>query len=409
MTKLKLIWSAMGLVLLMTALTACEKKPVYPKEEENPADKKYGAMIMLGAWPNTSYYILELASLKEGKADLNGHGVNVTTIVQDQGMIQRGGNYYYHNTQSGRLGKYHISNDRLITDKEVPFNQIASVSSHLWINDETLLLFGVNGDQNELQYAEVKVDGLQVSGGTIPIPASPDEEHKKLGIGFAEFRDGKIFLGYGYGGEWPSTPLPKVLVAVIDYPSMELSKTLEDSRSKWPGAPTRYTPSSFVDEKNDIYFATSPDNGWDYDAGSVLYRIKSNSDELDANYFFDFSSKANGHTVQAMWYIGNGEAIVRARIPSDRTKPDFYYKWDSYFVIVNVSKGEVVKKLDLSTDIGEVFVQAVVVENEKAYIMLNDADKKGYMWEYDPANGKLTKGLEFAEGYDYLLRIDKWK
>ncbi len=200
-----------------------------------------------------------------------------------------------------------------------------------------------------------------------------------------------------------------MLVAVIDYPSIELSKTLEDSRSKWPGGPTRYTPTSFVDEKNDIYFNTAPDNGSDYDAGSAIYRIKSGSDELDPNYYFDFSSKANGHTIQAMWYIGNGEAIVRARIPSDRNKPDFYYKWDSYFVIVNVNKGEVVKKLDLSTDIGEVFVQAVVVENEKAYIMLNDADKKGYMWEYDPANGKLTKGLEFAEGYDYLLRIDKWK
>ncbi|RZL99146.1 MAG: DUF4374 domain-containing protein, partial [Pedobacter sp.] len=159
---------------------------------------------------------------------------------------------------------------------------------------------------------------------------------------------------------------------------------------------------------NDIYFTTVPEGGWDYEAGSVLYRIKSGTDVLDNTYTFDFSSKSNGHTAQAIWYIGNGQAIVRVRIPADRSNADFYYKWDSYFSIVNVRTGAVIKKLNLPVDKGEVYVQAVIIEDGKAYIMLNEANAAGAIWEYDPSNAKLTKGATFGAGYDYLLRLDKW-
>ncbi|RAJ08288.1 uncharacterized protein DUF4374 [Chitinophaga skermanii] len=395
-------------VFCAVLLAGCEKEPKRFTEEEGSRDKKYGALMMLGSWPNTAYYLVEVPSLKEGSVGLNGKGVNVTTICNDQGFIQRDGYYYYLNSNTGRLGKYHINNDKLITDKEVPFPQMASISSHVWVNAETLILIGTNGTSDKVLYSEVKVTDLSVSNGELNISLPAEKEYLAIAPGFVEYRDGKIFMGYSYTAKWPALPYPKVLVSVIDYPSMNISATLEDSRSWVPGAPTRYTPYSFTDDRNDIYFTTVPEAGFDYDGGSAIYRIKNGTAEIDPNYFFDFSAALKGHTCQAMWYIGNGEAIARVRIPSDRSRPDFYYYWESYFVIFNVRKGEIVRKLDLPTDIGEVYVNAVVVEDNKAYIMLNSPDKKGHMYEYDPMTGNLTQGLAFDQGYEYLLRIDKW-
>ncbi len=403
----KTISLALGLCVLFGVLS-CKKDGPTDKPDD-PAEKQYGALLMIGAWPNTAYYLVEVASLKEGKVGLSGTGVNMSTLIGDQGLIQRAGYYYYFNPTSGRLGRYHIENDQLVTDKEIPFTQMGSISSHVWVDDQTLVLFGENGDRNIGQYAILNVANMQITDhGDLDLPSSGNPKYHYVGIGFAEYRAGKIFLGFGWSADWPDTPLPKVLVAAIDYPSMAISKVSEDDRSTWPGGPTRYTPTSFIDENGDLYFATVPDNGSDYDAGSALYRIRSGSDEIDPNYYVDFSSQSDGHTVQAMWYIGNGQAIARVRIPADRSEPDFYYSWDCYFSVVDVHTGKVVKKLDLPTDVGEIFVQAVIVEDGKAYIMVNDANAPGYVWEYDPATGQLTKGLEFDAGYDFLLRIDKW-
>jgi hypothetical protein len=199
------------------------------------------------------------------------------------------------------------------------------------------------------------------------------------------------------------------MVAAVDYPSMSVSKLLEDDKSRWPGGPTRYNPYSFVDEKGDLYFATVPEGGWDYDGPSLIYRIKSGADVLDNTYSFNYSSQAGGNTVQAMWYVGNGKAIVRGRIPADRSNADFYYNWDSNFALIDVQTGTFIKKFDLPVDKGQIYVQAVVVEDGKAYMLVNGANSKGAIWEYDPATDKLTKGATFGAGYDILLRLDKWK
>lgn len=395
-------------LFVAAGISACSKSN---NDETTPDtnEKKYGALMMVGAWPNTAYYLTSLSSLKEGTIDLKGKGVNISNIAQDQGLIQRNGFYYYYNSTNSRLGKYHVGDNALVTDREVPFTLMGGFSSHFWADDNTLVVFGTNGDQNKIQYAVINATTLAATGGTLTLPAAADATYNKIGVGFVEYRAGKVYLGYGHLSTWPNPAYPKVLVAVLNYPAMTTAKVLEDSKSKWPGGPTRYTPYSFIDENNDIYFATVPEGGWDYDAGSLIYRIKSGTDDLDASYSFNFSSKSNGHTVQAMWYMGNGQAIVRARIPANRANPDFYYKWDSYFSVVNVRTGEVIRKLDLPTDIGEIYVQAVVVEDGKAYIMFNGANATGAIWEYDPATAKLTKGATFGAGYDYLLRLDKWK
>jgi hypothetical protein len=104
--------------------------------------------------------------------------------------------------------------------------------------------------------------------------------------------------------------------------------------------------------------------------------------------------------VPAMWYIGNGKAIVRSRIAGTSIDTDHY------FCVIDVKSGALIKKLDLPADKGERMVNGVIVEDGKAFIAVNAADKD-YIWQYDPATDKLTKGVEVVGGIDYILRIEK--
>ena len=103
-----------------------------------------------------------------------------------------------------------------------------------------------------------------------------------------------------------------------------------------------------------------------------------------------------------MWYIGNGKAIVRSRINGQSIDTDHYY------CLIDVKTGTFIKKLDLPVDKGERMVNAVIVEDGKAFIAVNAADRD-YIWQYDPATDQLTKGVEFIGGIDYILRIEKLK
>ncbi|MNL62151.1 hypothetical protein D3C87_1861490 [compost metagenome] len=64
--------------------------------------------------------------------------------------------------------------------------------------------------------------------------------------------------------------------------------------------------------------------------------------------------------------------------------------------------------MDLPTDKGERMVNAVIVEDGKAFIAVNAVDRD-YIWEYNPVTDQLTKGVEFVGGIDYILRIEKLK
>jgi len=103
-----------------------------------------------------------------------------------------------------------------------------------------------------------------------------------------------------------------------------------------------------------------------------------------------------------MWYIGNGKAIIRTRVDGESIDADHF------FTVVDVKNGSFIKKLDLPVDKGERMVKAVIVEDGKAYIAVNSADKD-YIWEYDPAAESLKSGAEFVGGIDYILRLEKVK
>lgn len=388
--------------LLGLALNGCSNDDDIKKTDPT-VEGKYSAVLCVGSWPNTAYYIADVPSLTEGTISLQGNGAEMTGKVYAQDIVQKNGFYYHANFNSGRLGKYHVENGALLVDKEVPFTWL-NWSSYAWADNETLVIFGTG--ESEGRYAIVKVADMTVTTGKLNLEALP-KGFDEYNIGFAEYRANKLFVGYGFGSSdftnYPNMPVySKFNVAVISYPAMTTESNISDTRTTTPGGPIVYAPASFIDENNDIYFISDPVSGYDYKSPSSVYRIKSGSTQLDTDYYFDFSAKVNKEMGAAMWYIGNGKAIIRTRTAGQSIDADHS------FSVIDVKNGAFIKKLDLPADKGERMVQAVVVEDGKAYIAVNATDKD-YIWAYDAASDKLTKGAEFVGGIDYILRLEKTK
>lgn len=392
---------AMLIALTAVMLNGCSDS----SDNENTPVKeegKYSAILCVGAWPNTAYYIADVPSLTSGSISLKGNGAEMTGKVYAQDIIQKDGFYYHANFGSGRFGKYHVENGSLVIDKEVPFTFL-NWSSYVWVDDQTLVILG--DAEGEGRYAIVKVADMTLTTGKLDLKPKP-AGFTGYNFGFAEYRDGKLFLGYGYSfSDWSQNPLPvnpDFNVAVVGYPSMKVESTITETRTTTPGGPIVYAPASFKDENGDIYFVSDPVSGYDYKSPSVVYRIKNGATTLDASYYFDLSAKTSNGMGAAMWYIGNGKAIVRTRVAGQSIDADHS------FSVIDVKSGTFIKKLDLPADKGERMVNAVVVEDGNAYIAVNAADKD-YIWQYDPKTDKLTKGAEFVDGIDYILRLEKTK
>lgn len=363
---------------------------------------KYSAVLCVGAWPNTAYYIADVPSLMSGSISLKGNGAEMTGKVYAQDIIQKDGFYYHANFGSGRFGKYHVEKGALVVDKEVPFTFL-NWSSYVWVDDQTLIVLG--DAEGEGRYGIVKVADMSITTGKFDLKAKP-KNFTGYNFGFAEYRDGKLFLGYSFAfSDWNLKPLPanpEFNVAVVSYPSMKIESTISDARTTTPGGPIVYAPASFKDENGDIYFITDPVSGYDYKSPSAVYRIKNGATTLDPAYYFDLSAKTSNGMGAAMWYVGNGKAIVRTRLGGESIDADHS------FSVIDVKTGAFVKTLALPADKGQRMVNAVVVEDGKAYIAVN-GENQDNIWEYDPAADKLTKGAEFVDGIDFILRLEKTK
>lgn len=396
------------LKVLLVALVALILNGCSNDNNETPPEPeagKYSAIVAVGGWPNIAYYIADVPSLTSGTISLQGNGAEMTGKVYAQDVIQKDGFYYHANFGSGRFGKYHVENGALIVDKEVPFTHL-NWSSYAWPDAQTLVIFGTgeNAGKTEGRYAIVKVADMSITTGKLDLQPFPTG-FSEYAMGFAEYRAGKLFLGYSFGSsDWslyPNMPVYQQLnVAVINYPAMTVESNISDIRSTCPGGPIVYAPASFQDENGDIYFMTDPVYNYDYKSPSAVYRIKNGSTTLDQSYYFDFSAKANKGLGAAMWYVGNGKAIVRTRVAGESIDAEHS------FSVIDVRTGTFLKKLDLPADKGERMVQAVLVEDGKAYIAVNAVDKD-YIWEYDVAADKLTPGAQFMGGIDFILRLEK--
>lgn len=98
--------------------------------------------------------------------------------------------------------------------------------------------------------------------------------------------------------------------------------------------------------------------------------------------------------------LGNGKAIIKYMSTSDSNTAK------NRFSLINITTGKEIRKLTEIPD-GLSSERNAYVESGKAYIAALSGEGKDYVWVYDSATDKVTKGLQLEGGYTSFSRIDK--
>jgi len=132
---------------------------------------------------------------------------------------------------------------------------------------------------------------------------------------------------------------------------------------------------------------------------SGFFRIKDGDTKLDPDYFFNVSALRNGDNQVGVQYLGNGKALLMSAHDAAnnvKNRDDWWYAAMWEYLIVDVTTQKVIKKLDFPLVANS---RSAIVDNGKAYIAVNDPKADAiYIWEYDPANDKLTRGAKIKGG-----------
>ncbi len=385
----------------LSALSGCSKKEETSRVE--PVASSFGIWTQLGSWPNTSYYIMGVSSLSEGSTKLEGNGIDVTTTLNNS-VISRGGYYYYYNTTEGRLGKYQLKDGAVSTVKQVPFTYFSSLAGHTWIDENTLVMIGLAASGKAINYAIINTTTLAITNGTVTgLPEIPTGYSAYRVGGDIQYKDGKLYFSTIMVNTTTYALYKKLYTMAVSYPAFAVTQLSTDDRTAGLGNTSGYFATSFVDEQGDMYFLTSWNgvlSDGSYSAKSI-YRIKKGSDVLDTSYYVDGSVALGKEPAAGLFMnLGNGKAIIKYQVATGYSNTKFGYS------ILNLSTGKELRKLTEIPD-GLGSERNVYVDNGKAYIAVLSGEGTDYIWIYDSATDKVSKGLQIQGGYTSFSRLDK--
>ncbi|WP_221391635.1 DUF4374 domain-containing protein [Dyadobacter sp. NIV53] len=395
--KLYSLLITLALVPFLNSCSSDDDTTPTPVEE---TQEKYAVWLQIGSWPNTTQYVLGTNSLTEGSIDLTGHGAEVTG-KSAYGIITNGGFYYYYNTTTGRFSKFKYEKELYSTILEVPYTHLADISGFTWINETTLFLVGTNGDKNKIHYSVVDTETLKITNGVLEAPAIPTG-FSYFNLGNVEYTNGKVFIQFGYIGDWPKPWQSQSNIGVVDYATLKYEKTLESTTSAGPGTNKLWLSSSFVDVNGNTYFATNVEWSSITNRKSAIYRIKKGTTELDANYVVNQTTL--GYEGVGLWYIGGTQAILKY-IDTAVTGSTHLYA----FAVMDLETGKITRKLPEIPYDGDAYIQNIIVEDGKVFMITNAETGKDYVYIYDIAAQTVKTGMELIGGYDWVLRLDKMR
>ena len=393
--------------LIIGSTVSCSSDNDSGNNPVNDGKSDYALWLQLGSWPNTTQYILGVDDLTKGSISLVGNGAEVTSKA-DYGIIAKGGFYYYPSTSSnlGKMTKFEFKNNQLSVVKEVPFTYQKNINTYTWADDNTLILFGTNGDSKKVLYTVVNATTLEIKNGELELPAIPTA-YSSYGIGSVEYSNGKIFVAFINGAVWPALAEPGINIAVVNYPSFSVEKVIESSEADGSGGSNMWMPTSTTDESGNVYMMFFADWMTSTTSPTKIFKIIKGTTTLDTSYSFDLGTALDGESGQGFWYVGNGKAIVKytdSKIVA-ATPASLY---NTKFALIDVASSQVIKKLDLPADKGSQ-LQNVTVSEGKVFIQVNAESTKDYVWQVNTSTGEVTPGVEIVGGYDYILRLDNLK
>lgn len=392
------------LFTLALLVVSCQQKDL-PKQKD---PQKYSIYIL---GKDNHEYLLETNDLSSGNIYPEQSGVLISQEQMDRDIIVRDGYYYHQDYKSSMFSKY-IINEGLLTETDSLEIKDFSIENFCWISKDTLLLSGLNYNKyNRLRYAIVNTAEMKlIASGDTEISV-PSKQFSSMSVGFTERKGNQVLIGYTYHKEIsPSsyTTCDTTFVSTLSYPQMKVLETAKDTRSTYPGGINTIQSYSFNDEQHDFYFMTCPGIalGNRPDLPTAVFRINNQDNEPDKSYFFNISASEIQNHAYGMWYLGNGQAIIRAErkdlykgISDHHSTPHFE------FYLLDLYKKEVIKKLDLPLDKGT-RRECVLIENNIAYIAVNSNKEGNYIWMYDIKTGSLKKGLKLSGNTDFIMRID---
>lgn len=401
MKKITLFALLLGLVAGMGACTSSEDDNKTVEPEQEAGTYKFALWPTVGSWPNVSYFVLGFDKLNEGTASLSGQGADVTTVVSSA-IINKNGFYYFYNTTEGKFSKFQFKNDQFQTITQVPYTHLVSMTGHTWVDDNTLIMVGLDATSTKINYSVVDVTTMKITNGQIAnVPAIPTGFTRLLVGGDIQFVNGKFFMSVGFmpGGY---EIYPEMTVLEVKYPSFEVGTVSRDTRTAGVGSTSGYYGTSFKTESNDIYFLVNWNPAWKPGVYSPImaYRIKSGATGLDPNYIIDTKAVLGYEASGLFMNVGNGKAIIKYKDTS------IAGDYQTRYAIIDLETGKLHKRLtELPGDrTGE---RNVCTSDGKAYIAINADTAKDNIWIYDSATDTVTKGLEIEGGYSSFTRLDK--
>lgn len=390
-------------LLSVVLLPACRNQS---NEKEGVTKKRYSIYTMM---KNGKEYILQTDSLGSGEMNPGKTGAKVVPAPLYYELIVRDGRYYSIDRRKGSFVRYKIANGEFVRDTAIAVTGFSSVENYNWLSRDSLMILGYDEHDRKVRYVKIHVHDLSISQGTVPIPA-PFGNYNWLSIGFSQFLDNKLYIGYCYHTSTLDnyTTSDTIYTAIFDYPGLKALKTLKDTRSVYPGGVNTRQSHSFVTENGDFYFIACPGiaSGNYPQKPTGIFRIKKSQEQIDPAYFFNISASPIKNHGYGFWYAGNGKAIVRTERKGLYTGMKDHYKVPHFdFFLLDLEK-QTTTRLPLPLDKGT-SRQCVLVENGTVYITVNSGNEGCYVWLFNPETGSLKKGLKFSDDTEYILRLER--
>ncbi|SDZ75076.1 DUF4374 domain-containing protein [Proteiniphilum acetatigenes] len=339
--------------------------------------------------------------------DFKGSGLDVTAKM-DQESIIKAPYYYQIPKEKDRFGKYIITNERIVTVKEVAFGSNTYKDrryTHAWINKNTLVIMAANGDASKVIWTKLDAENMTIiSEGTLEFPASAPEIAQFSTSGIASFRagDGKILYSY-----LDNKDKERFHLAFINPSDMKVEKVITEERAEMM-AGTAYgellQSKSFFDTNGDYYLACNTVNegatSTTQQHGSLV-RIKNGQTEFDKDYFGYITPSSGKGKIVTAELLTSGKALLYVMDPEYTGADGWGADYNCYYAILDL-KTDRLERLGLPHSSGNFSQRSVVIGNT-AYIGVNPKGKGNLpcVYSYDIPTGTMKKTISIEEGYDF--------
>lgn len=235
------------------------------------------------------------------------------------------------------------------------------------------------------------------SGAVMAMPGSSVLRDGKLYVTLAQAVDASSGMGAAYG-----------TVAIVDVATDKVEKVIHETKTAYLGGFDELNnPTSFVDEKGDIYFYSVAMFGMVEGYNEGFVRIKNGEDEFDTSYVlhlqevsYDGKSSNSGTLMQGgAVYAGNGKFLALFGSFEDPTNYE-NFEWQP--VVIDVYEGEM-SKLDLEPTLA--WLAPSFTLDTDGTVLFGHTAKSGssYIYRYNAKTEKLTQAMTIETGYAYII------